>query len=519
MSFAPKFIGLTRLLFQLRAQFSDSLAVENHLSALKLAKFVVATCCFKIAGLGYLRAATVFNEQRRGEFPFPSCGPVGTIPPAIFPAMDGEILMPQTQNVPSTNTVTSKSAVRDKRGSLPAVVLSCAILIPVVASAWYQNSDQSMPVLTISTSRPSLVFSTYLYHHGEQPVEPTSQLKTEFRFRNDGEVPVHIVKVERSCGCMNPMVSARDVDPGEIASLQVPISTINEQPGMKEFVLTVHYTDPEPQQANLTIKAVFPEREIVVEPKALFLSQRTNSQIPFSVRVSDFRDERLKVTSVTSTADFVDTVLIQSAANSLAPALDPAFAPPDFDEPESSKIQQVAFASQEQTMLSGEPASEALLNGLTSTSKTSATIEGSVQGDIPPGRHHVLIAAATSDPDYPMLTVPMMVTGPQYLVGQEVQMTSSVIQLVASEDSRARRQGRVAFTAPADWEFAEPKVWPEQLQVAFKTSPTAVPDRATTTVQVDLTTLPVKQLKEGVVSIATKDGKNLVTVKVSILWP
>ncbi|MEP3482643.1 MAG: DUF1573 domain-containing protein [Fuerstiella sp.] len=422
--------------------------------------------------------------------------------------------MPQTQNVPPADSITSQSAVRDQGGLRTAVVLVCAILAPVAASAWYQNSDQSMPELAINKSRPSLVFSTYLYHHGEQPVEPTSQLKTEFRFRNDGESPVHIVKVERSCGCMNPMVSARDVNPGEIASLQVPISTINEQPGLKEFVLTVHYTDPEPQQANLTIKAVFPERMIVVEPKALFLSQRTSSQIPFSVRVSDFRDEQLKVTSVTSTADFVNAVLIQSAANSLAPTVDPAFAQPD-----SGKIEQVAFTSESRATVSDERSSDGLMNEPSITSVTSATIEGSVDGNLPPGRHHVLIAAETSDPDYPLLTVPMMVTGPQYLLGQEVQMTSSVIQLVASDELGARRQGRVAFSAPADWEFAEPQVWPEQLQVALKTSPTPIPDRATTTVQVDLTKLPAKQLKEGVVSIPTKDGKNLVTVKISFLWP
>lgn len=427
--------------------------------------------------------------------------------------------MQQTDKLQQADSTKPMSSDQEKAGWLTTFAVLCAILVPVGASAWYQNSEQKLPVLAIETTRPSLVFSTYLYHHGEQPIEPTSQLKTEFRFRNDGATPVHIEKVARSCGCMNPMLSSQDVNPGEIASLMVPISTVNEQPGAKEFMLTVHYTDPKPREAHLTIKAVFPEQMVIVEPKALFLSQRTSSEIPFQVRVSDFRDEQLRVTSVISTADFVEAVLMQAAVTALAPTADPAFDEPEFDEPGSEKIQQVAFASPQQT-----PASDVQLMGAAGfepepTLGTSATIEGTVEGNLPPGRHHVLVAAETSDPEYPILTIPMMITGPQYPIGQDVQMTSSVIQLVASEDSRARRQGRIAFSAPAEWQFAEPKVWPEQLKVTLKTSPTAVPGRATTTVQVDLTELPMKGLKEGVVSIATQDGKNLVTVKISLLWP
>lgn len=423
--------------------------------------------------------------------------------------------MQQPDNLQSTASDMTPVTSARWASTLFALALLC---VPMAASAWYQFSENKLPILAINSTRPSLVFSTYLYHHGEQPIEPTAQLKTEFRFRNDGTSPVHIEKVERSCGCMNPMLSSRDVRPGEIASLMVPISTVNEQPGAKEFMLTVHYTDPKPRKASLTIKAVFPEQMVIVEPKALFLSQRTSSEIPFSVQISDYRDEKLQVTSAISTADFVATHLIQSVQAALMPTPDPISDEPDFDEPDSGQIQQVAFET------SSDTATDALLIGTTESARvenvgSSATIEGSVAGDLPPGRHHVLVAAETSDPDYPILTIPMMITGPQYPIGQEVQMTSSVIQLVASEDARALRENYVAFSAPADWQFAEPKAWPEQLKVTMKTSPTPVYGKATTTVQVELAELPIKQLKEGVVSIATQDGKNLVTVKVSLLWP
>ena len=55
--------------------------------------------------------------------------------------------------------------------------------------------------------------------------------------------------------------------------------------------------------------------------------------------------------------------------------------------------------------------------------------------------------------------------------------------------------------------------------MTLKTSPTPVPGRASTVVQVALNELPMKQLKEGVISIPTKDGKNWVTVKITFLWP
>lgn len=392
------------------------------------------------------------------------------------------------------------------------------LAVPLLASAWYQTVGGDLPVLKIEATRPALLFSTYLYHHGEEPIEPTTQLKTEFRFRNDGQSPVHITKVERSCGCMNPMLSSQDIQPGEIASLVVPISTINEQPGPKDFVLTVHYTDPQPQQATLTIKAVFPEQNVIVEPKALFLSQRTSTAIPFRVRVSDRRDEKLRVTSVTSTAGFVNTKLLEVPAAALAPAPDPAFNASVFDDSEGT-VQQVGFEQSETTganevRLMGNSA----LDSLTDPG-VSATISGVVEGNLPPGRHHVLVAATTTDPEFPVITVPMMVTGPSYPAGEDVQMTTSMIQLVASEDPRAYRTGHVAMTAPAHWQFAEPQVWPEQLKVTLKTSPTPEPGRATSTIQVELTNLPTSQLKEGVVSIPTTDGKNLVTVKVGFLWP
>lgn len=411
----------------------------------------------------------------------------------------------QTHSEQSSSTASSTRQTR-----MGAGFVGLLLALPLAASAWYQTTSDDLPKLVSESPRPALLFSTHLYHHGEEPIEATSTLKTEFRFRNDGTEPVRIGKIERSCGCMKPMLSATTVHPGEIASLSVPISTVNEQPGEKEFLLTVHYTDPKPRQANLTIKAVFPERKVFVEPKALFLSQRTSSEIPFRVRVSDFRDEGLEVTSVLATAEFVDAILTPTTGAVLAPTPDPVFGTPDIQQTNASMT---AESQTRAVRNAGGSETQEAIEG------TSALIDGKVEGNVPPGRHHILIAAKTSDPEYPTITVPMLITGPAYPEGQDVQMTASAVQLVASNAPQARRRGHVAFSAPAEWKFAEPKVWPEELEARLQTNPSPVAGRTSTIVEIELTDLPSDHLKDGVVSVRTKDGKNLITVKVNFLWP
>lgn len=363
--------------------------------------------------------------------------------------------------------------------SRPTLLLMLAAC-PVVASAVVSLQPDALPSLKVTRDRPALVFVPYLYHHGDEPIELNPTLESRFSFRNDGTEPVRIGDIERSCGCMTPQLSQREIPPGEVGSIFVPIQTINQSPGPKEFLLTVNYTDPQPRQAQLRIKAVFPEKMVVVQPKALYLSQRSEKPIPFEVTISDFREDTLRVANVASTAEFLDARLRKS---------------------ESGKIVQVGYDD--------EPQSTA----------TQAKIDGTISGNIPPGRHHALIVATTDDEQFPSVTVPVLINGPPYPNGKAPIASPGVVQLEASDHPRARRRAQIQIMVPSDWTISHVSAWPPQLAVDYKDALPVGDSEKVVPASVELTELPEHKLTDGVIQFFANDGENLITVPVKLNQP
>ncbi len=317
-----------------------------------------------------------------------------------------------------------------------------------------------------------------MFHHGDEPVELEPTLESEFRFRNEGTQTVTITEIERSCGCMTPRFP-KEVAPGETASVQVPIQTMNQTPGPHEYTLTVHYADPEPRQTTLTIKAIFPEKMVVVQPKALYLSQKSEKSFPLpTVSVSDFRDSPFTVRDVISTAPFISA---------------------DIDRSSLQEILQTAYSEEE----------------FGSTTK----INGEVSGNIPPGRHHALIAASTDDPGFPFVVVPMIVNGPAYPDGQTPIISPSQLRLVASDHPNAQRKARVQMIVPANWEITHATSWPEELAVEYKETAGASSGEKVILVDVTLSQVPAAKITDGIVQLFANGGSNLITTKVNFIWP
>lgn len=365
--------------------------------------------------------------------------------------------------------------------------LIAAALLPCLVSV-FMNAESETPPLKITRDQPSLLFSSYLYTHQEESIKPGVTLHTEFRFRNQGDQPVTIDSVERSCGCMTPRWT-KTVAPGEIGSLQVPLDTIRQSPGFHEYLLTVNYTDTKPRLTTLTIKATFPEKMVVVQPRALFLSQRSSKPVDFSIAVSDFRDAPLRVTDVQATAAFVSADIYHKTA---------------------SEILQASHTVEADGSPDGEAAHEP---------GTRTDIVGTVAGDIPPGHHHVLVTAATDDPTFPVVSVPMIVQGPDFPPGEEAKLNVSHIQLEASDRSNARREGSVLLTAPTSWKISRVTAWPEELEVRHETAGEPMGTHQVTRVRVKLADLPKSKTKHGLVQLIANDGKDLITVNVSLNWP
>ncbi|APZ95027.1 DUF1573 domain-containing protein [Fuerstiella marisgermanici] len=369
------------------------------------------------------------------------------------------------------------------------LLLLCGLL-PCFASAAFTMRSEALPPLAATKPRPSLVFAPYLYHHGEFPVEPGSTLYSEFVFRNDGNEVVNIGEIERSCGCLSPRLSAnkRDVAPGETGSFIVPLQTIKQAPGPHEYTLTVHYTDPQPQTATLSIKATFPKKMVVVQPTALYLSQNTEKSVPFQVAINDFRDKTLKVTEVQTTAWFVSAKKTSSSG---------------------SQIVQTAYTEKEE----GASDDDEYLPA------AHLQIDGEVAGGIPAGHHDVVIAAKTDDPEFPVITVPMTINGPSYPAGEAPMASPAQFRLVAGNHPSARRSETVKVIMPHHWKVSHAAAWPEALSVEFDEGVAISDSQKVVTMQVELTELPAAGTEHGVVQLIANEGNDLVTVKAMFYWP
>lgn len=358
--------------------------------------------------------------------------------------------------------------------------------LPCFAAVFGGWNASSAPKLMLSKDRPALLFGRYLYHHGEHPVSAEHTLKTRFKFVNKGDKPVQIGEIERSCGCLVPVLSSRTIAPGELGVLEVPLLTAREKPGPHEYHLTVNYTDPQPRSAFLTIAAVIPEQKVIVQPKAQYLAQKTDQPFPLSpIRISDFRETPLLVENAECTADFIR---VEVDAASQADGVIP-----------------VSFEDAEDQQAVG----------------STATLTGEVAGSIPAGRHHAIVFAETTDNEYPFVTVPMVIRGPDFPEGQEASIFPEQFQFYASEQPDVQWHATLKLQIPADWKLTHANTWPEQLDVQYGDGVPSKdkPGFVDVSVLVQLTELPPKNLTDGVIQLYANDGKQLITAKANFVWP
>ena len=353
-------------------------------------------------------------------------------------------------------------------------------LMPAVVCAFVTLRTTTSEPLAASQPKTALTFASRLYQHGDSPVAVGSTLESEFQFRNDGTETITFGDIERSCSCMTPRLSKQSLEPGEVGSLIVPIQTLQQTPGPHEYNLFLNYSDPQPKRTALTIKAVFPEKMVVVHPKVLFISQRSSQPVDFDVSISDFRDRPLQVTDVQATAPFVAI----NASHNTVP-----------------KIQQASYSEE------------------TDSPSGVTNLKGKVAGDIPPGRHVVLLTATTDDSEFPVVTVPVMINGPAYPPGVSVKATPQQVQLVASDHPQAMRSAMVKVLMPSSWEVSHANAWPPELDVQFDEGKPKTDSLKEVTVNVQLTELPTDDLLDGVIQLVANNGKNLVTVRVVFHHP
>ena len=95
---------------------------------------------------------------------------------------------------PSTEP-SNKPLSETSHAPLRSRTLALFALAPVCASLMFAATRQTLPPLTSTADRPALLFATYLYHHGDEPIPLQPLLESDFRFRNEADVPVEITSV------------------------------------------------------------------------------------------------------------------------------------------------------------------------------------------------------------------------------------------------------------------------------------------------------------------------------------
>jgi len=275
-------------------------------------------------------------------------------------------------------------------------------------------------------------------------------------FRNTGNEPIEIGDIERSCGCMTPELQKKQLAPGESGLLRVPVELDRQEPGFREFQLTVHYKDPQPKQETLLIKAVFPQPQVVVNPLALDITQKTDKPFPTAFRVIDHREKPLNVLNVESTTALVT------------------------------------------------PSIEDVENGGRTT-----RVALNIAGGIPEGVHRVLVCAHTDDPARPRVLFPMRIKGRERRV--PVVVEPSMVRMKAGQPEPSS----VRIALPVNWKMSHVDVFPEQLEVTWD-EPTLTDQGRLLDLSLKLTDVP-QGIREGVVTVHANDGSEMISVRVEIV--
>lgn len=234
-------------------------------------------------------------------------------------------------------------------------------MMPFIWSVVVHSGAAPTPLSIAVPERPALAFRQYAVDLG--PIQPTPEARATFVFANRGKSAVDITAVDPSCSCLISRLDQKHFEPGEEGRIVLRIQPMKEKPGVKELFADVSYNDPEPRQVRLTFKLTIPERQMTVSPPSLMVyhpagSDSTNA----TFTVTDGRKKSFEVTGVETTSELV------------TPAI-------------------------------GE-------RSLTPTGEWTQAVKVTIPGELPAGKHQVMLRIKTSDSEFPEIRVPLLLQGP-----------------------------------------------------------------------------------------------------------
>lgn len=240
-----------------------------------------------------------------------------------------------------------------------AAVGRLVLLMPFAASVMAHAIGPRPTPVPAGPERPSLAFAQYMVDLGT--VSPTDQAAVRFRFQNTGAGPVTLQEPKASCGCLQPRLETKSLQSGEVSEMIVRIRTANTEPGPKEYLIELPYTDSRPHVARLVFRVTLPPKQVLVRPAALIFYQLSGNPSEQILEVLDQREKPLTVLAANTTSPLAEAEVLEPTRND-----------------EGQAVQRVKIT---------------------------------IAGEVPPGRHEAVVRILTDDDVYSQLTVPLKIEG------------------------------------------------------------------------------------------------------------
>jgi hypothetical protein len=183
----------------------------------------------------------------------------------------------------------------DTRGEkLTRRLTAAGIALPFLLAVAAHAVGSKPGPMAAAPARPALAFGQYLVDLGL--ADPGEEVFAHFDFVNRGQHPVTITDIVPSCGCLKPTIKKKDYQQGASGHFFVRVETANELPGLKEYRVTVKYTDPEPRETDVTFRVKLPDDQVTVT-RALIFYQLGEGSTTRDIEVVDRRSRHLTIKS------------------------------------------------------------------------------------------------------------------------------------------------------------------------------------------------------------------------------
>ena len=115
------------------------------------------------------------------------------------------------------------------------------LLVSTLVGSWAQERG------------PRMTFETSTHNFGDVKRQGGDLIK-EFRFTNDGDAPLVIKKITKSCSCMTITYSRKPVMPGKSAVIKIKYEPHKAEPGIFHRAVQIYSNEPTSKLRLITIQ-------------------------------------------------------------------------------------------------------------------------------------------------------------------------------------------------------------------------------------------------------------------------